>query len=73
MDLSEKIPLMIAHLEMVAETLQTVPSIPEGARQTGNPLIVDDYYSLMLALERAKEAEERLTAVSQKLRLNKSS
>lgn len=68
MERLEKMSLMIANLDRVLETLQPMQqSIMHDTWQTTNPVLVDEYYNLLLAYERTKEARERLLTVFQKL------
>jgi hypothetical protein len=60
------IPL-ISHLDRVLESLT---SMKNAFEQANKPNILEDYYNLMVALERTKEAKERLLTIHQKQEQN---
>jgi len=64
----EKMSLMIANLDKVLEMLQPFyQSILHATPQMRKSVVVDDYYNLLLAYEKTKEARDRLLAVFKKL------
>lgn len=58
---------LISHLDRVLESLT---SMKDAFEQANKPNILEDYYNLMVALERAKEARERLLTIHQNQQQN---
>ena len=55
--------LLIPYLDKVFEILE---SMKNSYEQANNLVVVDDYYDVLIALERTKEIKQRLEAIIQR-------